>query len=33
MLIDCIVYGKEETFKYAYDVMKILLKEATTESL
>ena len=33
MLIDCIVFGKEETFKQAYEFMNILIRDATVASL
>ncbi|CAD8121429.1 unnamed protein product [Paramecium sonneborni] len=33
MLIDSFVFGKEETFKYAYDFMKILIRSADYQQL
>lgn len=33
MLIDCIVFGKEETFKHAYEFINLLIRDASVASL
>lgn len=33
MLIDCIVFGKDETFRHAYEFIKLMLRDASVASL